>query len=71
MTTAPANIHSFIEQELQKELLRFTTAGSVDDAVVAGDRVKNAVGASAIGVPSGSFAEFEIARPWMDDAVAA
>lgn len=47
------------------------TAGSVDDAVVAGDRVKNAVGASAIGVPSGSFAEFEIARPWMDDAVAA
>lgn len=47
------------------------TAGSVDDAVVAGDRVKNAVGASAIGVPSGSFAEFEIARPFMDDAVAA
>lgn len=47
------------------------TAGSVDDAVVAGDRVKNATGASAIGVPSGSFAEFEIARPWMDDAVAA
>jgi hypothetical protein len=47
------------------------TAGSVDDAVVAGDRVKNAVGASAIGVPSGSFAEFEINRPFMDDAVAA
>ena len=47
------------------------TAGSVDDAVVAGDRVKNATGASAIGVPSGSVAEFEIARPWMDDAVAA
>ena len=47
------------------------TAGSVDDAVVAGDRVKNAKGASAIGVPSGSFAEFEIDRPWMDDAVAA
>ena len=47
------------------------TAGSVDDAVVAGDRVKGAVGASAIGVPSGSFAEFEIARPFMDDAVAA
>lgn len=48
-----------------------STAGSVDDAVVAGDRVKNATGASAIGVPSGSFAEFEIARPWMDDALAA
>lgn len=47
------------------------TAGSVDDAVVAGDRVKGAVGASAIGTPSGSFAEFEIARPFMDDAVAA
>lgn len=47
------------------------TAGSVDDAVVAGDRVKNAKGASAIGVPSGSFAEFEIERPWMDDGLAA
>lgn len=47
------------------------TPGSVDDAVVAGDRVKNAKGASAIGTPSGSFAEFEIARPFMDDALAA
>lgn len=47
------------------------TAGSIDDAVVAGDRVKLAKGASAIGTPSGSFAEFEIARPFMDDAVAA
>jgi hypothetical protein len=47
------------------------TAGSVDDAVVAGDRVKNAKGASAIGTPSGSFAEFEIARPFMDDGLAA
>jgi hypothetical protein len=46
------------------------TAGSVDDAVVAGDRVKNAKGASAIGTPSGSFAEFEIDRPFMDDALA-
>lgn len=45
------------------------TAGSVDDAVVAGDRVKNAVGASTI-VGAG-LAEFEISRPWMDDAVAA
>lgn len=45
------------------------TAGSVDDAVVAGDRVKNAVGASTI-VGAG-LAEFEINRPWMDDAVAA
>ncbi len=47
------------------------TAGSVDDAVVAGDRVKNAKGASAVGTPSAGLAEFEIARPWMDDAVAA
>lgn len=47
------------------------TAGSVDDAIVAGDRVKNAKGASAIGTPSGSFAEFEIDRPFMDDGLAA
>lgn len=47
------------------------TAGSVDDAVVAGDRVKNALGASAIGTPSAGLAEFEIQRPFMDDATAA
>lgn len=47
------------------------TAGSVDDAVVAGDRVKNAKGASAVDTPSTGLAEFEIARPFMDDAVAA
>lgn len=47
------------------------TAGSVDDAIVAGDRVKNAKGASAIGTPSGSFAEFEIQYPVMDDGLAA
>lgn len=47
------------------------TAGSIDDAVVVGDRVKLAKGASAVGVPSGSFAEFEIQRPFMDDATAA
>lgn len=45
------------------------TAGSVDDAVVAGDRVKRAKGASVI-VGAG-LAEFEIDRPFMDDAVAA
>lgn len=45
------------------------TAGSVDDAVVAGDRIKNAVGASTI-VGAG-LAEFEINRPWADDALAA
>lgn len=47
------------------------TAGSVDDAVVAGDRVKNAKGASAIGTPSAGLAEFEIHRPEMDDGLAA
>lgn len=47
------------------------TAGSVDDAVVAGDRVKKAKGASAIGTPSAGLAEFEIDRPWVDDATAA
>jgi hypothetical protein len=47
------------------------TAGSVDDAVVAGDRVKNAKGASAVGTPSSGLAEFEIAFPFVDDALAA
>lgn len=46
------------------------TAGSVDDAVVAGDRVKGAVGASALDSPATGKAEFEIARPFMDDGVA-
>jgi|UniRef100_A0A6H1ZBE7 hypothetical protein len=46
------------------------TAGSVDDAVVAGDRVKLAKGASAVDTPSTGLAEFEIARPFMDDGVA-
>ena len=47
------------------------TAGSVDDAVVAGDRVKLAKGASAVDTPSTGLAEFEIHRPFMDDASAA
>ena len=47
------------------------TAGSIDDAVVAGDRVKLAKGASAVDTPSTGLAEFEISRPFMDDAVAA
>lgn len=46
-------------------------AGSIDDAVVAGDRVKNAKGASDVDTPSAGLAEFEINRPWMDDALAA
>ena len=47
------------------------TAGSVDDAVVAGDRVKNCKGASAIGTPAAGQAEFEIEFPAMDDGLAA
>lgn len=47
------------------------TAGSVDDAIVAGDRVKNAKGASAIDTPSIGLAEVEIARPFVDDGLAA
>lgn len=43
------------------------TAGSVDDAVVSGDRVKLAKGASAVDTPSTGFAYFEIHRPFMDD----
>ena len=47
------------------------TAGSIDDAVVSGDRVKLAIGASAIGTPSTGLAEFELQRPFMDDGSAA
>lgn len=46
------------------------TAGSVDDAVVAGDRVQNCKGASAVDTPSAGLAEFEIARPFVNDALA-
>lgn len=46
------------------------TAGSVDDAVVAGDRVKGVVGASAINTPTTGMAEMELARPFMDDGLA-
>lgn len=43
------------------------TAGSVDDAVVDGDMVHLAKGASAVGTPSAGLAEFEISRPYTDD----
>ncbi len=43
------------------------TAGTADDAVVAGDRIKNALGASAIDTPATGFAEVELNRPWVDD----
>ncbi len=47
------------------------TAGSVDDAIVAGDRVKLCTGASAVGTPETGMAEFEISRPFMDDGLSA
>jgi hypothetical protein len=47
------------------------TAGSIDDAVVAGDRVKKAKGASALDGPATGMAEFELDRPFVDDATAA
>ena len=46
-------------------------SGTVDDAVVAGDRVKNAKFASADGTPAAGFAEVEIMYPFVDDASAA
>lgn len=45
------------------------TAGSVDDAVVAGDLVFNAKGASAIDTPSTGLAEMEISRPFVKDGL--
>ena len=47
------------------------TAGSIDDAVVAGDRVKNAKTASALDTPSTGLVELEIQYPFMDDGLAA
>ena len=48
-----------------------STAGSIDDAVVSGDRVKLAKGGSAVDTPSSGLAEFEIQRPFMDDGSSA
>tara|TARA_Y100001937_G_C6943080_1_gene251246 strand:+ start:62 stop:568 length:507 start_codon:yes stop_codon:yes gene_type:complete len=47
-----------------------STAGSIDDEVVSGDRVKRAIGASAVGTPSSGLAEFDIQYPFMDDGAA-
>ena len=47
------------------------TAGSIDDAIVAGDRIKKCKGASAIDTPSTGLAELEIAYPFVDDGLAA
>lgn len=47
------------------------TAGVIDDAIVAGDRIKNCKGASAIDTPSTGLAEIEMWWPFVDDALAA
>jgi hypothetical protein len=47
------------------------TAGSIDDAVVPGDRVKCMKGASAINTPAAGLAELDIQYPYMDDGLAA
>ena len=47
------------------------TAGSIDDAVVAGDLVRLCKGASAVGTPSTGLAYFEIHRPFVDDDISA
>jgi hypothetical protein len=44
-----------------------STAGSIDDANVAGDFVSNMLGASAIGTPSTGLAEVEMWRPFVRD----
>jgi hypothetical protein len=43
------------------------TAGSVDDADVAGDYIRGMKGASAIGTPSAGLAEVELAYPQVAD----
>lgn len=45
------------------------TAGTVDDADVAGDLVSNAKGAAALDTPETGFAHFEIHRPHTDDGI--
>lgn len=45
------------------------TAGSVDDAVVAGDFVSGAKGASALDGPATGMAEFELSRPFTRDGL--
>ena len=44
-----------------------STAGSIDDANVAGDFVSNMLGASDIGTPSTGLAELEVWRPFVRD----
>lgn len=45
------------------------TAGSIDDAAVAGDRVHRARGASALDGPATGMAEFELDNPEVDNGL--
>lgn len=47
------------------------TAGTVDDAVVAGDRIKNARFGTADGTPAAGFALVAMQRPFSDNGTAA
>ena len=44
------------------------TAGTADSSVVTGDRIHHALGASARDTPSSGLAEFEIFRPFVNNA---
>jgi len=46
-----------------------STAGSVDDAVVAGDIIIGAIGRSAVGTPDTGLAYFELNYPFATDKV--
>ena len=47
------------------------TAGSIDDAIVAGDRIKCMKTASALDTPATGLVEVELQNPYMDDGLAA
>lgn len=46
-----------------------STAGSIDDAIVAGDYISGCKGASAINTPSTGLAELEISYPFVQDGL--
>jgi hypothetical protein len=46
-----------------------STAGSIDDALVAGDYIAGMKGASAIGTPAAGLAEVELSRPAVSDGL--
>lgn len=46
-----------------------STAGTIDDTVVAGDYIFGMKGASAIGTPAAGLAEVELSRPFVKDGL--